>query len=180
MEEHKRKGIEEKARQTLEDANDKNDAMVDIINIANNLGFTVYNVEMEDSEDGFILVNEKENNIFGQETSKLIGVNLTRSAEWKRFIIAHEIGHYILYYNEEKNNGMFAHREHKTGKDEFENEIDFFAASLLVPAERFKKNLNELKKANLTKKEIIFILAERFRVERKIIERRFGELGLNE
>ena len=124
---------------------------IDVISIAQNLGFEVGNAMIEEDMDGFILINENQGDqenqekLLGIQTDKLIGVNSKRPIEWKRFIIAHELGHYMLDYVGKNNNGMFAHREHKKGRSERENEIDFFAASLLMPKEKFKKEYIQLK-----------------------------------
>ena len=175
-----RKTIENKAAETLSRVNDKGSASIDIIGLARHLGFVVGNAELSDDEDGFIIVDEGKKEILGQATDKLIGVRADQSIEWKRFVIAHEIGHYILHYNKEVNNGMYAHRDHKKGKNEFENEADYFAANLLMPADRFLKNYEELQKISLSVEEKVLVLAKRFCVTEKMTIRRFEELGLSE
>lgn len=172
--------IESKAFETLTKANDKGDAAIDIIGLAKSLGFIVGNAELCDDEDGFIIVDESKDNILGQPTNKLIGVRADQSIEWKRFVIAHEIGHYILHYDRDSDNGMYAHRDHKKGKDSTENEADFFAANLLMPKERFLKNYEELRNNRLSLEEKVIILAKRFCVTEIMTRRRFEELGINE
>lgn len=172
--------IEEKASETLSRADDKGNAAIDIIGLARYLGFVVGNAELSDDEDGFIIVDEGQEQILGQPTDKLIGVRADQSIEWKRFVIAHEIGHYILHYNKEANHGMYAHRDHKKGKDEFENEADYFAANLLMPAERFRQNYEELKESGLSFEEKVLVLAKRFCVTEIMTKRRFEELGIGE
>lgn len=172
--------IEEKALKILADANDTGDAVIDIIGLAKNLGFVVGNAELSDDEDGFIIVEEGSKQILGQKTDKLIGVRADQSIEWKRFVIAHEIGHYILHYETMKKHGIYAHRYHKKGKSEKENEADFFAANLLMPRERFTKQFEALKKVGLTTEEMTLILAKRFCVTEIMTKRRFEELNLSE
>ena len=75
---------------------------------------------------------------------------------------------------------MYAHRDHKKGKNKFENEADYFAANLLMPADRFLKNYEELQKINLSFEEKVLVLARRFCVTEKMTIRRFEELKLNE
>ena len=173
-----KKIIEEKAHEVLETVKDTGDAAVEIIRLAQTLGFVVGNAIFHGDEDGFIVVKEGAREIFGQETDKLIGVRADRSTEWKRFIIAHEIGHYILHYNSAESKGLYAHRDHRKGKGPIENEADYFAANLLMPSDRFIKNYDEL--CNLSREEKILILAKRFNVTRKMVERRFEELKLDE
>ena len=172
--------IERKASETLSAAEDNGDAAIDIIRLAQSLGFIVGNVEFTDDEDGFILVDERKSQILGQPTDKLIGVRADQSVEWKRFIIAHEIGHYVLHYNRDTDHGMYAHREHKKGKDAIENEADYFAANLLMPRDRFVKNYEELNKSGLSPDEKVLVLARRFRVTEIMTKRRFVELEINE
>lgn len=171
--------IEREAEETLHNINyaDVTDS-IDIIDIAKKLGFVVGNAGLSEDVDGFIIVDENKNNILGIDTNKLIGVNASKELAWKRFIIAHEIGHYILHYNKEKDNGMYAHREHKKGKNEIENEADFFAANLLMPRKKFMDKYKELKQKNLSTDEMILLLADKFTVTLPMTRRRFKELEL--
>ena len=75
---------------------------VDVIDVAKRLGFVVGNAVLNEEDDGFIVVEEGKKKIMGIKTDKLIGVNSDRPLEWKRFIIAHELGHYILHFKEKK------------------------------------------------------------------------------
>lgn len=75
---------------------------------------------------------------------------------------------------------MYAHRDHKKGKDSTENEADYFAANLLMPKERFLKNYEELRNNRLSLEEKVIILAKRFCVTEIMTRRRFEELGINE
>lgn len=99
--------------------------------------------------------------------------------EWKRFIIAHEIAHYILHYSAAKTKGIYAHRDHKKGKNESENEADFFAANLLMPRKKFLEKYNELTEKKLQQEEVVLLLAKKFQVTQKMVERRIEELSLH-
>lgn len=176
-----KKQIEEKVTELMQQINysDTSDE-IDIIQVANNLGFAVGNAILNDDDDGFIIVQEGSECILGIKTDKLIGVNSKRPLEWKRFIIAHEIAHYVLHYSNEKNNGMYAHREHKKGRNDLENDADYFAANLLMPSQKFAEKYREFKEKDLSFDEIILLLASKFVATPKMVERRIGELGLNE
>lgn len=93
------------------------------------------------------------------------------------FIIAHEIGHYVLEYKEKNMSGMYANRYHERGHNNSENEIDFFAANLLMLRDLFVKKYQELKLCQ-TGDLLIKSLAEYFVVTVKMTERRVEELGL--
>ena len=175
----KKEDIEKKALEAIKTANYiyDNDA-VDIIAIAKALEFEVGNAALDEDDDGFILVNDKVNSLFGVKTSRLIGVNANRGLAWKRFIIAHEIGHYILHYSSMNQNGLYAHRDRKKGKSDIENDADFFAANILMPKEKFQEQFDSLKSKGLNKDEMIVLLSEKFVVPAKSAERRLEELGL--
>lgn len=151
---------------------------VDVIDVAKRLGFVVGNAVLNEEDDGFIVVEEGRKEIMGIKADKLIGVNSDRSLEWKRFIIAHELGHYILHFKEKNLKGLYAHRDHKRGHNDLENEADFFAANLLMPKESFKNKYKEIKKVYKKDKEIVDALSKYFIVTIRMTERRIEELGL--
>ncbi len=172
--------IEKRAVELMKHINYVDDEeAVDVIRIAKMMGFAVGNAMMEEDVDGFIVVDEGKEEILDISTDKLIGVNSDRTLEWKRFIIAHEIAHYILHYSREIDGGMYAHRDHAKGKDTIENDADFFAANLLMPREKFTKKFNELKEKQLELDEIILLLSKKFVVTIETARRRIGELELN-
>lgn len=176
--------IEEKANNITDKylLHNKENGYVDIIKIAQDMGFLIGNAKLSDDSDGFIIIDEKKDEILGLPTNKLIGVNANRSLGWKRFIIAHEIGHYILHFidNAVKLDGLYAHREHITGKDEEENKADFFAACLLMPKNIFSREFKQKKAENekCEKWEIAALLAKDFCVTETMALRRIDELGL--
>jgi Zn-dependent peptidase ImmA (M78 family) len=151
---------------------------IDVVAIAQKLGFVVGNAELNDDADGFVIVDEEKDEILGISTSRLIGVSMTKSLEQKRFIVAHEIGHYKLHYDRKADNGVYAHRKCRTGKDEREDEANFFAANLLMPGGRFTDKYKELEGKGLSTEEIVVLLAERFVVTRHTVKRRIKELSL--
>lgn len=142
--------IEKVAYKTLEENGYSLDDSVDITALANDLGFMVGEAELNDGLDGFIIFDKK--NIVNLKSSKIIGINKDLPVEEKRFTIAHEIGHYILQAKDlDASELPFACREHrnrsqKTGISEQknnENEMDFFAACLLMPKSAVEKHLKK-------------------------------------
>ncbi len=157
----------------------KHKGYVDILGIAKAMGFVVVNAITSEDSDGFIAINEKENEILGIRTSRLIGVNSRRSLKWKRFIIAHEIAHYILHYLDHavELGEMYARREHTKGKNADEQDADYFAACLLMPKELFSKKYKEYTN-DLTDNEKSLFLSNDFIVTPAMVLRRIDELGL--
>lgn len=151
---------------------------VDVIDIAHKLGFVVGNAILNEEDDGFIIIEEGKNEIMGINTDKLIGVNSTRPLEWKRFIIAHKIGHYILVYKQKNLTGLYAHRDHNKGHNDSENEIDFFAINFLMPRDSFINKYNITKQIFNNSEEIINALAYSFTVTPKMIYKKIKDLKL--
>ncbi len=157
---------------------------VDIINIAEKLGFEVMSMKLPEEEDGFIIINESSSVLSYRHINKLIGVNYNRSLAWKRFIIAHELGHYYLEYANNPNDlfGMYASRESNKGRSKDENKADFFAACLLMPRVFFEKAFNDIKRTfkdgKVDMAYMIFTLSQKFIVTERMAQRRIEELGL--
>lgn len=143
--------------------------------MAKKIGFVVGNANLSDKEDGFIIVNSDEKELLGLNANKIIAVNSKREFCLKRFIIAHELGHYLL---REDNQKIFAHRENKIGKNEEENEFDYFAACLLMPKEKFEEKTSILMNKGIKDDELIYELSNSFQVPSESVRRRFDELEL--
>lgn len=177
LKEEIRNQIENRVNEVFQEMNYKFDEKpIDVIKIAKWFGFEIGNALLDDESDGFIVIEKGVNDIFDIETDMLIGVNSKRELAFKRFIIAHELGHYFLHCN---GNEIYAHREHKKGKDKTENEADFFAACMLLPRELVVNKFEELKAKDLSINEINTLLMARFRTTEITTKRRLEELGLN-
>lgn len=170
-----KKNIEKEANELLKKYCKDTQNGVDIVALAKKMGFVVGEADLPDSEDGFIMVNKEANKILGFETQMLIVVNRANMFVHKCFVIAHEIGHFILHGN--NTNTVFAHRENRHGKDENENDADYFAACLLMPAESFRKQYIKIK-GQKRYDESINELAMIFNVPIESVLRRIGELDL--
>lgn len=171
--------IEAKAQAVLRQFGMLTDGQVDVLLLAQYAGFVVGNANLDDDEDGIILVNTKEESILGIKTQKLIGVNARRDLPAKRFIIAHELGHY--FFRLEKKPGgdiILARRERMADRSSEENEMDYFAACLLMPADAFRKKYVELKEMGILPSEMPERLSKLFNVPLISAERRVGEVVL--
>lgn len=164
--------IEKKVEDILKNYNLDDAGYVDVLKIAQDNDFLVGNARLKDDEDGFIIVNKSEK-ISKYDTHKIIGVNSSRRFVDKRFIIAHELGHFFLNSDEK----IYAHREHRIGKSDSENEYDYFAACLLMPKEKFKEAFEDAMKNN--KLNVIGSLESQFKVSKEVIRKRIKELELS-
>lgn len=164
-----KKKIEDRSRRVLEAVGfvDGQDMRIDAVGLARAFGFNVTELEtLPATEDGNITVSED-----GSE--KDIVINSIRTIEFKRFIVTHELAHYLLHYTGQ---GMFMHRENPKGRSQDENDADYMAACILMPPLSFKKIYDSLKRQGLSEDELIGALQATFRTPRKSIERRITEV----
>lgn len=173
MDKMEKNRIEALAYELLKELNYSLENPVDVIEVAKKMDIAVGTAELEDGVDGFLLIDNNDCNLLGSGKSKVIGVNSKREFNEKRFIIAHEIGHYKLNYNNEK---QFAFRESAHGRNREENDIDYFAACLLMPKDAVIKASNEIKDKNIM--EICKLLAVKFSVPVESMLRRLQEVGI--
>ncbi len=88
--------IEQKTNHLLQSLK-YNGGEVNILMIAQSLGFVVGIATLPSNDNGFILIDYSKEHIYhiiGVPTDKAISVNVQHEIQAKRFIIAHEIGHY--------------------------------------------------------------------------------------
>lgn len=145
---------------------------VDIVKLARNLDFMVASFELPETEDGFVLIDKKTDKLFGLNTNKIIGVNENRTYEEKRFIVAHELGHYILH---NKGELIFAHRENVKGKNIEENDADYFAACILMYNKLFIEAYKAIAGMTNELDEKISFLSRYFKVPEQSVLRRINE-----
>lgn len=178
--------IQEQVQQLLDDwcYNEDVDNYVDIIKFAESQGFIVGTVELPDSEDGFLLIDPKgsaitKSSLGASGKRKVIGVNRERPLDYKRFIIAHEFAHSVLHWDESKQKNIYLHRENRKGKNEQENDADFFAACLLMPQRSFWREYQKLlREGAYQQTDICYKLAELFRVPFESVSRRIDEVTI--
>jgi len=151
--------------------NFERDSDVDVVSMSRGLGFLVGNADLSDDEDGFLMIQPKSDTT--SEGLRVIGVNAKRSLEYKRFVIAHELGHSILHYKEGR---IYLHREKRKGKDADENDADYFAAALLMPRASFSRIYRQLQEKGSNRNAICLQLASIFKVPQESVVRRIEEV----
>lgn len=157
----------------------------DIIRFGKNLGFDIFKMPLDNEKiDGVILFDNEE---------KLIGVNESLDLQDSRFVIAHEIAHFITQKLETQSGEapFFAMRDkilHGEKKAPLENDMDYMAAAILVPKDLFMKDLKALnidikdKNDEKTVKDsindfVIQYLSQLYNVKDSVIIRRIAELS---
>lgn len=153
----------------------KKELNVDIYLIAKRLGFVIEEFKkLPDNVMGVMFLDM--DNKFKKlvKSDKLIGLNYNFSEKYKRFTIAHEIGHYILHYDRCKNGDNIVYCQHKDDEKGIEGEANLFAAMLLIDKELFQEEY-----FNISNKTIDFkigYLSDIFNVPMPAIRRRIKEV----
>ena len=152
---------------------------VPIVGILSNLEFGIFQSNLEPSSlSAYIAVDPKFESVFG--ASKITCVNVNDNAGHKRFALAHELGHYIFDFDDNKMisyyNTYFVNQEEDS---QGELRVNQFAANLLMPAKIFMEKYNEYKKLQ-SKADIVKALCKYFIVSPTAVLKRFSELGVKE
>ena len=110
----------------------------------------------------------------------IITYNNTESRERQRFTVAHELGHFILHSKEvpifidKMPKVMFRNSASSSGKLHHEREANAFAASLLMPRELVK---DEIDRVSINLSNPIKTLAKTFKVSEQAMSFRLANLG---
>ena len=140
---------------------------IDVDGIAQDLGLKVERMALPDNTDGLLVKTEA----FGKFKAV---IDIFMPPQETRFTLAHEIGHFILSYQdfpENKIGGVLEHRQHPDGgANDDERWADRFAASLLMPAGIVIRMWAEGRSVEL--------MASQFLVSEEALRRRVKELGL--
>lgn len=169
-----RYGIEETkelAERILKSIEYDGNGAVPIIKIAQECGFKVIWGSMKNGKmSGFVSVDKR--NIDEFDSDKIIGVNGDDEIGHQRFVIAHELAHYLFDYDSETEESYFdtyIKNSHKSLKEQIAN---MFAVNLLMPAKYFVMKFEE----NKTMRENIEDWAAYFEVQEKSARKRVAEV----
>lgn len=165
-----RKRIEETASDILQKYNDDSSLCVDAIKIARKMGFAVYEADFYDEIISFVAFGKEKMNFSGITSDKIICISGDLLWTEKREAVARELGYFLNNENEEN-------YIHKTCGDKIKD-IDLFAASLLIPANRLIQENESLLKQDLGFENRTKMLAQKFGVTWIMMVYRFGELGI--
>lgn len=155
---------------------------VDIFKFATELGFDVRAAKLPGEIEGLIIVDESSEKISKFRTSKVIGYNIKFDLIKNKFIVAHELAHYIDEKMSPSNQGskiVVAAREpcgpnYSNNADE--QRKDYMAAALLIPKEDLLKKIP--KDMSLLDDQFYQKLADYYRVDIRLAKRRVKEVSL--
>ncbi len=165
----------------------------DLFQELSKIGFVVHGVRFKKPLSGMILVSEKEKRVLNFSSNKVIAYNAENDLYDVRFIVLHELAHYI--YEKELNEDkeiIVAARDHTVGYSENidEQEKDYMAAAMLLPKDELKteisdfaecsfdevKNNEEKKQSLITDSYFIQKIQREYRVSEITVTRRLEEL----
>lgn len=165
--------IREAAKNILSIAD--NSIPIKIVEICNQMGFSIYQQSLPSQICGYIMVNGELKDKF--KTDRIISVNNQESNKRRRFTVAHELAHYIFEFDPEKSIQFFSKFEidHEKSKPN-ESRANRFAAELLMPEAEIKKRFEALKKDNSKSYyDIVQELSDNFLTPPKSVELRLKE-----
>lgn len=153
---------------------------IDIFALATSVGFDVRGAYFSSEIDGVMLANEKAEKIENFLSNKVIVYSKKKSPQETRFIVAHELGHYIKEKSANPNGQILAaardHSEADYSNNKDEQFIDYMAAAILVPKEDLVKRFSRLQSTGdpmLYKK-----IAKVYKVNEDLAKRRVEEVFL--
>ena len=161
---------------------EKSTSAVPIVDIAKNMGFFVNITDnLPNNDSGFIIISPE----LKEQFSSNKGIVVSDKVKYgkARFVIAHEIGHYLFDFNEQAEpqfSHIFTEHYSKDSQDDpDELRVNEFAACLLMPRSNFSASFEKLKtNADFSPADIISALAEQFAVTPKAATARIQDLGL--
>lgn len=152
-----------------------------IVEIAKQFGFTTFQENnMPEDVSGNIFVGGTTKAVY--DTDKVIVVGDSEEYYHQRFIIAHELAHYLIDYLGSEtsfNTGMLFSRTYPKKNHHSPEELraDRFAAQLLMPAKLFyRQYLRALEVSDYNRRYVIVYLSDYFETKRSSIEKRIQEV----
>lgn len=162
--------------------NGRRTSAVPVVDIAKSMGFFV-NItdDLPNNDSGFIIISPELKEHFSSNKGIVVSDKVKYGKA--RFVIAHEIGHYLFDFNEQAQpqfSHIFTEHYNKESQDDpDELRVNEFAACLLMPKSNFSASFEKLKRnSDLSLADIISALAEQFAVTPKAATARIQELGL--
>lgn len=174
--------IENFANEILNEAQVEDGQVFDLISHLQKENFVVIDCPLGDDTTGMLIVDENKSlNILGTNTNKLIVINEhlkydDNYLKRRRFICAHEYGHYQLHKNGKlqlamRDTGHFGTLE--------EQEAEYFARCLLMPQDKVIKLISIVNRISQEKSFYIYTkcVSDFFNVTIKKATQRLRELG---
>ena len=162
-----RQNLSKKATDTLKEF-ELLSCPVDIVRLAQDCyGFMILETMLPQKITGMMAVDLK-NPVLGTGMSKVIVISSALSAERQRFVVAHELAHYI----NRKNDEPLYFRDYDNSQNLEELKADYLARCLLMPEELCSKS------DSINMQELIRKFTNIFWISEQRARERIDELGL--
>ncbi len=159
--------------------NVKTTVPVDVFEVASSLGFDIRGAEFNEPLEGLLLVNEEEDVIAGFNSNKIIAYNCTKNIYLKKFIVAHELAHYIYAKKDSQDKKIvLAARDHEKkyySNDTNEQRMDYIAAAILIPQVDLTDWYDQ-RDVDVDADELAGLVALRYNVDSTLASRRVDEV----
>ncbi len=129
---YSRSQIEAIAQKVREKYGNTNEKQINVVEIANKLGFDVYEADFENDRIAGKVIDDG--------NTRAIYINRHDIPQRKRFTVAHEIGHIVLHHP--LSNERFEKIDYRGANEKYDQkewEANQFAASLLMPEDITRK-----------------------------------------
>lgn len=167
--------IENKVKNIIKDIDFKVNPCIDITKLVKSDNFTVTPTLMDEETTGVLYVNGDNRMILVNKVFKNPDKEEDVVFKKSRFITAHEYGHYILH--KEKGKPIYAHRDTYHRTEPIELEADYFARSILMPLDIFKKYYDILNNIGGNDRGFTtMVLSKIFNVTRNKVNKRMEDL----
>lgn len=156
------------------------DSFTPIVRITKNLEFKPYETSLERNLSGTIHVGKKTKEELNYD--KVIIVNEKDDLYHQRFVVAHELAHYLFDYlgNSEYDNKEFEEAYYKNlHKTNEEKRANRFAAAILMPRDLFISIYNHAREVRDNRAFTISYLSKFFQTTPDSIEKRINEVLAN-
>ena len=152
---------------------------IPIVRIIQEFDFKVYKKELEDNKSGDISINGNTEEVYGH--NKVVLVNKKDILEHQRFVLAHELGHYLFDFlgsPEYSNSGITFSDTYKKNQHESiqERRVNRFAAALLMPEDVFIRQYHFARSVSGNHILIVRYLSKFFETTIDSIEKRITEV----
>lgn len=151
--------------------------IVPVVSIAKEMKFFTYQRKLFWFLSGIIAINKKY--LKKYKTDHIIITNKRINPLQQRFVIAHELAHFLFDYDHVSPEyfNTYIKNTHNT---ESERRANTFAANLLMPKELFIKEYNKALKINSDPVFVMFYLSDKFQSPRRAVIKRMSEVLSND
>lgn len=166
--------MESVVQEILIETGNENTIVVPVVNIAKQMKFDTFQKRLRLwFLSGFIGISRFYKRKYG--TDHIICTNVKVHPYQQRFVIAHELAHYLFDYNHK--NGLYYNTYRKNHHNkESERRANAFAANLLMPREVFVREYNKARLINSDPIYLVMYLSDLFKAPRKAVLKRIREV----